>query len=286
MSQADIERMYDDKGLDACWKWAQGHPDRWKALKEWAAGKAEQFGKELRRDRKVVDQARDDLHELHDKIAEVRENREKNKKALAEAEERGDEDRIRQLKSRAREINAALEAALRQLGKIENRQKRAKVEAADDKQAKLAWIERKIIYRDKWEKAKKRQKDKGGGYKNAEWEDWMGAGLNANVSPFVKKVVAWGILDYDLVATSLARDYVPPGGSTTSFHLNGHAGDIAGPRMSEFQQAVFNLFKGNADMWELFGPINGDCLKYGAAIYLGEGTPLENLHDTHVHVAG
>jgi hypothetical protein len=55
--------------------------------------------------------------------------------------------------------------------------------------------------------------------------------------------------------------------------------------MSQFQQAEYERNKGNSNCLELFGPINNLWLKYGATIAGAEGTPLENLHDTHVHGA-
>ncbi|MDQ3276266.1 MAG: hypothetical protein M3Q39_14900, partial [Actinomycetota bacterium] len=36
---------------------------------------------------------------------------------------------------------------------------------------------------------------------------------------------------------------------------------------------------------EVFGPENGSCVKNGRRIGLAEGTPLENLHDDHLHIA-
>lgn len=275
--------MYEQQGLDALWEWAKGKPDRFKALMQFAQGEVRDLKRDLDHEREAVQEARDDLHKLGDKIVEVRKVKRDHEEKLAEAKT---DERKAQLQSAIRDADRELEKLLTELGKTETRKKRAKVAAHDAKQEKKVWLERKVIYRETWEKIKKRQQDKGGGYENAEWDDSMAHGLNTNVTAFVKKVLAWGYLDFDLYITSMRRDYVPAGGSTTSYHLVGKAGDIAGARMAEFQKAVYEKFRGNPAILELFGPDNSLNLKYGSPLYLAEGSALENLHDTHVHVAG
>ena len=281
----EIERIYEDKGLDALWDWAKGHPGRWKGLKKWAAAEAKRLSRELDAKRERIDRIEDELHELDDAIVDFRARLLDNERRLKKAIDEGDEKRIRQLESRGEELEREKQKLRARLDHKETKEKRIEAAAHKTKREKKAWIERKVIYREQWEKAKKRQKDKGGGFDAAEWEDWMGHGLDARVTPLVKKIIAWGILDYDLVATSLRRNFVPPGGSTTSFHLQGRAGDIAGSRVTEFQQAAYEEFKGNAAVMELFGPTNHLGLKFGTPLALAEGTALETLHDTHVHVA-
>jgi hypothetical protein len=79
------------------------------------------------------------------------------------------------------------------------------------------------------------------------------------------------------------RDYVPPGGSTTSHHLFGRAADV-GPSLKT-QDREFKLNLGNNNCLEFYGPNNSQNLRYGAQLSQAEGSPNEQLHDTHNHGA-
>jgi hypothetical protein len=158
---------------------------------------------------------------------------------------------------------------------------RKKWREAKNQEAKAAWAVRKKVYRKRYRAAKERAKQTG----EARWEPWMANGRDANVSANVKDFCARGVVNFDLYVTSLKRNYVPPGGSTTSYHLSGHAGDIAGTRMVAFQVSEYETNRGNGACWELFGPDNDAWLKHGADTGGAEGTPLEQLHDSHVHGA-
>lgn len=101
--------------------------------------------------------------------------------------------------------------------------------------------------------------------------------------PIIMEAVARG-----LVVTS-TRDGVH---APTSFHYSGRAVDFgrAGgyrrwflPRLVSFQRHLHT--KHGRKLAELFGPSNRANRKYGRAISLPEGSPLEQLHDNHVHVA-
>jgi hypothetical protein len=141
------------------------------------------------------------------------------------------------------------------------------------------WLKRKTTLRKKLKAAKQKAFPK--------YESWMANGYDDSVTPAVKAFVARGVVQYDLYVTSMRRTYVPPGGSTTSYHLAypGKAADLGGARMAEFQIAEWKKQQGNSNCLELFGPDNNACLKYGVSMSMPEGSALESLHDTHVHGA-
>lgn len=141
------------------------------------------------------------------------------------------------------------------------------------------WIKRKTVYRRRLKRAKK--------LANPKWESWMANGADDYAVPAVLRSLARGVVHYDLAVTSIHRNHVPAGGSTTSYHLYdpSKAGDIAGARMEEFQRDEYKRNKGNTNCLELMGPDNGAWLKHGAHMSIPEGDPLETLHDTHAHLA-
>jgi hypothetical protein len=170
--------------------------------------------------------------------------------------------------------------------RLDRRRRKHRSDAAKEaaKAKRQWWIKRHTVYRRKYKKAKrkyKKSKNKNTGH----WQSWMANGRNDYVVPAVKDFLARGVLGYGLYVTSMRRTYVPPGGSSTSYHLQGKAGDIAGSRMADFQRSEYSRNLGNGNCLELFGPDNAKNLKYGRSLYLAEGTGLENLHDTHVHGA-
>lgn len=115
------------------------------------------------------------------------------------------------------------------------------------------------------------------------FQPWMANGYDWRGScPQVRRYIARAVAA-GLTCTSLKRNFIPPGGSTTSLHLSGRAGDAAGSadKMAAFQLAEYDRDKGHSV--ELFGPSNDVCLVHGAPYTMPEGSPLETLHDTHVH---
>lgn len=149
------------------------------------------------------------------------------------------------------------------------------------------WAKKKTVYRRKWRRAKKHLAETG----EAVWEDWMANGHPLNFSRAAKAEAAIGVLQYGLTVTSTWRATVLPQSNPASFHgpnVNpGKAVDLAGPwdKMVEYQGGVFNRRKGDPKLLELFGPANALWLKYGQPTTGAEGTFLEDLHDSHVHVA-
>ena len=80
----------------------------------------------------------------------------------------------------------------------------------------------------------------------------------------------------------------------TSFHPSGRAVDmgvraglvgtlLARWRLVRFQRHLHH--RHGRQLAELFGPSNRANRKWGKAITLPEGSPLETLHDDHVHIA-
>jgi GH24 family phage-related lysozyme (muramidase) len=115
-------------------------------------------------------------------------------------------------------------------------------------------------------------------------------GHPGNINRACKRVIVRAA-NHGLVVTSTTDGSHSP----TSFHFTtpGRAVDLGhGPGVSwdegtrrkiAFQKWLLRRGPGRYD--ELFGPDNTANVKNGQRFTLGEGTPLENLHDTHVHVA-
>lgn len=124
--------------------------------------------------------------------------------------------------------------------------------------------------------------------KQPKFESWMANGADwQNSNQATRDFVARGVVLHHLTCTSMNRTFVPPGGSTTSYHLQGMAGDIAGSweAMNAAQRKEYDKLKGQSSQLELFGPDNIRNLKNGASMSMGEGTALEQLHDSHLHGA-
>jgi hypothetical protein len=71
-----------------------------------------------------------------------------------------------------------------------------------------------------------------------------------------------------------------------SWHKRGRALDAGAnsrPPKVAFQRHLYTHFA--SELYELFGPENGACVKNGRRIALPEGTALENQHDNHTHAA-
>jgi hypothetical protein len=124
--------------------------------------------------------------------------------------------------------------------------------------------------------------------KNPNFESWMANGCDwQNTNQATRRFVARMVVRHGLTTTSMNRTYVPAGGSTTSYHLVGKAGDVAGSweAMNEAQKDEYQRSHGKAECLELFGPDNSANLKNGVTLGMAEGSALENLHDSHVHGA-
>lgn len=123
------------------------------------------------------------------------------------------------------------------------------------------------------------------------FEPWMLNGHPGNVSSGVKLLI--------LVAKRTSRAiYVTSttdgGHASTSYHYPrnnpsglGEAVDLGSggrrPSMVKVQRALYR--RGVERYNELFGPDNGMWVKRGQPIDGAEGSPLETLHDTHVHAS-
>lgn len=111
---------------------------------------------------------------------------------------------------------------------------------------------------------------------------WMLNGRPGNVNRRVKRTIRRAV-NAGLYVTSTT------GGrhASTSYHYTGNAVDVSGPwhKMVAFQRAEHRRGLGRSGYLELFGPDNFAGLKNGRRITLGEGSWLEQLHDSHVHIA-
>lgn len=114
-------------------------------------------------------------------------------------------------------------------------------------------------------------------------------GHPGDITREVRRVIVHG-LEHGLIVTSTTDG----GHAPTSFHFTkpGRAVDLgnevpgtpaARARMVAFQRFLLNKF-GPGAFLELFGPENSLAVKNGVQFTLPEGSALENLHDTHVHV--
>lgn len=120
-------------------------------------------------------------------------------------------------------------------------------------------------------------------------------GHPGNIARAVRRVIVRGT-NHGLIVTSTTDGAHAP----TSWHyirpprnFRGRAVDFghARPGTPEaraaevaFQRDLIETH-GPGAFHELFGPDNALNVKNGVVVALGEGTPLETLHDTHVHVA-
>lgn len=147
------------------------------------------------------------------------------------------------------------------------------------------WAKKHTVYRRKWKRAKRRLEQIG----ETGWEDWMANGHSLNFTQAAKDEAAIAVVKFGCAVTSTYRAYVLSTSNPNSYHgpntSPGKAVDVAGSQMTAYQHDVFSRRRGDGNLLELFGPDNSTNLKYGGQIYLGEGTFLENLHDTHTHVA-
>jgi len=187
--------------------------------------------------------------------------------------------RVHNLREKLMRRHAEFDEVMAKIEVVDNRLERVMTRLKNTNARLRWWVKKRTVLRKKLEAAKQKARP--------EYESWMANGYDDNVTDGVKAFVARGVVKYDCYVTSMRRSYVPPGGSTTSWHLSnpGKAADMGGARMSEFQRSEFERNKGKSECLELFGPVNDRCLKYGVPMSLSEGDALETLHDTHVHGA-
>jgi GH25 family lysozyme M1 (1,4-beta-N-acetylmuramidase) len=124
------------------------------------------------------------------------------------------------------------------------------------------------------------------------WDDryCLFFGPPTDVSDDVKRFITRGY------ASGLVPTFTTNGQhSAGSFHAQHRAADIGLrselvgtqkglKRMERFQRAEFNR-RAKTHPVELIGPINDNIILGGGVSPLGEGTPLEDQHDNHVHGA-
>lgn len=117
------------------------------------------------------------------------------------------------------------------------------------------------------------------------WDDRMLNGHPApdqRLRPVIMRAVASG-----LIVTSTTGDRHAP----TSWHYKRRAVDFGNraPGTGQARQRMVAFQRSEARhphrFRELFGPANDANVKNGQRITLAEGTPLEDQHDNHVHVA-
>jgi len=76
--------------------------------------------------------------------------------------------------------------------------------------------------------------------------------------------------------------------ATGSYHYSGRAVDMAAntrARMVAFQRDELRRFRRWHKHREIIGPDNEAIVLRGSETALAEGTPLETMHDNHVHLA-
>jgi hypothetical protein len=117
---------------------------------------------------------------------------------------------------------------------------------------------------------------------NIKFETWMLNGKPGNINSECKWFLAVAVVKFKLTCTSTTGGVHAP----TSFHYSGRAIDVAGSwdRMVAYQRWLLKVV-GPGSMHEMFGPDDELNADNGIRITLGSGTFLEDLHDTHVHVA-
>jgi hypothetical protein len=124
------------------------------------------------------------------------------------------------------------------------------------------------------------------------FKGWMLRGHPSNITRACKRVAVYAHNHGLIVSSTTDGGHAP-----TSFHFTkplgravdlGHdttklSADTGRARKVAFQEFLLKRFGARA-FTELFGPDNDLNVKNGVQIGLVEGTALETLHDTHVHV--
>jgi hypothetical protein len=141
---------------------------------------------------------------------------------------------------------------------------------------------RTAVLRAYWTRAYLREKARRG-----EWDDRMLNGHPGDVTAAVKKFIMRGVAA-GLVCTA-TRD---GNHARTSYHYAepGRAADMGLSRFSPTslrKRRAFQLAEAQHEERynELYGPDNRANVRNGVRLTLAEGTPLETMHDNHVHGA-
>lgn len=114
---------------------------------------------------------------------------------------------------------------------------------------------------------------------------WMLNGHSGDISWRCKRAIVRGV-NHELVVTSTRRMPRFPGDD--SYHIYGRAVDLASRsriNMVSFQRAELKRFRRWHKHMEIIGPDNQAIVLKGSETDLVEGTPLEDEHDNHVHLA-
>jgi hypothetical protein len=136
--------------------------------------------------------------------------------------------------------------------------------------------------RDYWMRAYLRQKAKMG-----IWDNRFLNGNAGDINISTKRFIMRGYLA-GLICTSTTGGKHAP----TSYHYRHMAADLGHAKpgsveavnaLTKFQRAEYTKQPGR--YYELFGPDNYANVKNGNHLTLPEGSPLEELHDNHVHGA-
>jgi DNA repair exonuclease SbcCD ATPase subunit len=172
----------------AAWRWATGHWRRWRALRNWARSHgvnkrkdAVRWEKARKDDKADIERLRKERAELHDEIAHLRKEVEKENARkggprpgrLANLEGRIDEkqDEVKKLAKRIDTNWAEVEKAERQIKVARELAK--------------GWFKRRTIYRKKYRKAKKNHRQN----KPQGFESWMLNGHSGNIDEDLKPII-------------------------------------------------------------------------------------------------
>lgn len=202
--------------------------------------------------------------------------------------------------TRLQQAESALQAAKdsgapkREIRALEARFEAAQLDHQRNTKKVLHWRKRRAAaYRlvHYWKDALRARVARLKGIRNADgFEDRMLNGHPGNVSNAVKRVIYIGVTRFGLYTTSTTdgSSHAP-----SSYHYprndptppqEGNGVDMAGAwqAMIDFQQFLISQ---RNDLNELFGPANELCVKHGVQFTILEGTPLEQGHDNHDHIA-
>lgn len=280
-----LRARYKRGGFDAVWKWLTHGDDpnvsRWRKAVKWSRAR-------LQANRKGLKRARASYQDINKEIASARavktaqQKKRKQARNRLRSEDLSEEQRA-SAEKRKENLTVQIEKSTRYIKELRKRRSRI-LDRKNDRLDKVnMWIRVKVVYRRRLKRAIEKAK-KQGNNSQPKFEPYMANGYNwQDSNQAVRDACArWVVLDGNYT-TSLARNYVPPGGSTTSFHLKGEAGDC-GPS-SKTQNREYERGKGNPNYLELYGPINNLWLRNGQPTSGAEGSGIENLHDSHNHIA-
>lgn len=272
-----LKEAFKRDGFAGVWRWATRgkgpRPGRWERAVEWSRNRINQFKKGVR-------EARRRLAFINDHLRK----RKKERKELLAHKKRAQAAGHTEIVERLNKELAQNHKDQKELRKLRRRFLDTKKHRID--QVKF-WVAKNTVYRRKYKAAVKKaeqEQQNGGTPSQPQFEPYMANGYswepcNQGVRNAIARVV---VLDGNYI-TSLDRNYVPPGGSATSYHMVGKALDCGPSRTTQVRE--YNLNIGNGNCLELFGPDNTLWIKYGSDTGGAEGTALENLHDSHNHLA-